>query len=145
MEAAADTSSIPFAILAKFIDGRSFQVELSAAPDREGPRGALTTVGEVKECIGKLAGMEPDEVRLIFAGKRLEDGRTLNHYGASNGSTLHVVVRLPAKLFFPLAPVPRDSATDETFKWLDEVHNATRPRASRPSHCPFASAAEVKC
>jgi ubiquitin-protein ligase len=141
MEAAADTSFIPFAIWAKFIDGRSFQVELSAAPDREGPRGALTTVGEVKVCIGKLAGMEPDEVRLIFAGKRLEDGRTLNHYGASNGSTLHVVVRLPGKLFFPLAPVPRDSSTDETSQWLDQARKVPRQRASHPY--PFASA-EVK-
>jgi hypothetical protein len=101
------------------LTGRSVRVDLSPAPN-----GPLTTLAAVKECIGRIEGMEPDEMRLIFAGKRLEDGRTLNHYGICNGSVLHVVVRLPGKVFFPFAPLP-DPATDQIATWANEVRVLT--------------------
>jgi ubiquitin len=70
-------------LLIKTLTGKTIEIEVKLTD----------TVTSVKDKLADKEGAPPDQQRLIYAGKQLEDGKTLADYQITDNATVHLVLR----------------------------------------------------
>ena len=124
-----------FQIYVKTLTGKTFTLAVTS----------WSTIDDVKQLIRCREGIPTDQMRLLFDGKQLEDGRTLRDYRGAHGnyiqpkSTLHLTFRLRGgmyekssaqgglpKTFTVMTPRGGEHEVTWTFESLDDVIQRVR-------------------
>jgi len=79
------TEAEAFQIFVRTLTGKTVTLEVESND----------TIENIKQKVQEKEGITPDQQRLVYGARKLEDGRTLADYDIGKGTTLHLLQRLP--------------------------------------------------
>ena len=110
--------NIPVKVVIEGVDSRK-QITLELKPS--------DCIENIKMEIQEKEGIPLDDQRVLFAGKRLEDKRTLSDYKIPDGSTLHLVQRIvPMKIIIRIVTGNRPDERMLDVYPTDSIENTKR-------------------